>query len=504
MSEYLKFEKICMEFPGVKALSDMSFGVNKGEIVAFLGENGAGKSTLLKILNGDYRHTSGKIYIDGKEVVFHSPNEAIKAGVSVIYQERQLAPYLSVAENIFMGNPPTKNGFIDFKELNKKAQEIIDEFGLPIAPETPVKKISVAFQQMVEIMKAYNRKADILCFDEPTAPLTDSEIVILFQIINKLKAQGKAIIYVSHRMNEMFELTDRVVVFKDGKLMGVEKTKEVTEAKLIKMMVGRDIGDVFNDLKRNETIGDVILEMKNVSTEYIKNINLQVRAGEIVGFSGLAGAGRTEVARAIFGADPIVSGEMMLKGERYAPKSPRDAMNRHIALCPEDRKLEGLSLILTVRENSSLAILGNLCKAGFVNFGHERGFTEKAVKEFNIKTPSIEQKVLNLSGGNQQKIVLARWMAMNPQLIIFDEPTKGIDVGAKSEIYQMICEAARKGVAVIMISSELPEVIGISDRIMVMKDGGIKAEIPRSEATEQLILSYAMLDENRNEKEAAI
>lgn len=502
MSEYLKFEKICMEFPGVKALDDMSFGVNKGEIVAFLGENGAGKSTLLKILNGDYHHTSGKVYIDGKEVEFHSPNEAIKAGISVIYQERQLAPYLSVAENIFMGNPPTKNGFIDFKELNKKAKEIIDEFGLPIAPETPVKKISVAFQQMVEIMKAYNRKADIICFDEPTAPLTDSEIVILFQIINKLKAQGKAIIYVSHRMNEIFEITDRVVVFKDGKLMGVENTGDVTEAQLIKMMVGRDIGDVFNDLKRNDKIGDVVLEMKNVSNSYIKDISLQVKAGEIVGFSGLAGAGRTEVARAIFGADPITSGEITLKDKPYKPKSPRDAMNRGIALCPEDRKLEGLSLILTVRENSSLAVLGNLCKVGFVNFKQERDFTSKAIKEFNIKTPTMEQKVINLSGGNQQKIVLARWMAMNPQLIIFDEPTKGIDVGAKSEIYHMICEAARKGVAVIMISSELPEIIGISDRILVMKDGRIKADIPRKDATEQLILSYAMLDENK--KEAAI
>ncbi|RPF47279.1 ribose transport system ATP-binding protein/L-arabinose transport system ATP-binding protein [Hydrogenoanaerobacterium saccharovorans] len=504
MSEYLKFEKICMEFPGVKALDDMSFGVNKGEIVAFLGENGAGKSTLLKILNGDYHHTSGKVYIDGKEVEFHSPNEAIKAGISVIYQERQLAPYLSVAENIFMGNPPTKNGFIDFKELNKKAKEIIDEFGLPITPETPVKKISVAFQQMVEIMKAYNRKADIICFDEPTAPLTDSEIVILFQIINKLKAQGKAIIYVSHRMNEIFEITDRVVVFKDGKLMGVENTGDVTEAQLIKMMVGRDIGDVFNDLKRNDKIGDVVLEMKNVSNSSIKDISLQVKAGEIVGFSGLAGAGRTEVARAIFGADPITSGEITLKGKPYHPKSPRDAMDRGIALCPEDRKLEGLSLILTVRENSSLAILGNLCKAGFVNFKQERDFTSKAIKEFNIKTPTMEQKVNNLSGGNQQKIVLARWMAMNPQLIIFDEPTKGIDVGAKSEIYHMICEAARKGVAVIMISSELPEVIGISDRILVMKDGKIKADIPRKDATEQLILSYAMLDEKENEKEAAV
>lgn len=495
VKQYLQFEKICMEFPGVKALDDMSFGVDKGEIVAFLGENGAGKSTLLKILNGDYRHTGGRIFINDKEAAFHSPNEAIRAGVSVIYQERQLAPYLTVAENIFMGNAPTKRGFVDFRELNRRAQEIIDEFGLPISPETPVKKISVAFQQMVEIMKAYSRRADIICFDEPTAPLTDSEIVILFEIIKKLKAQGKAIIYVSHRMNEIFRLTDRVVVFKDGRLMGVEKTAEVNEGQLIKMMVGRDIGDVFNDLKRNDVIGDVVLEVKNVSTDYIHNISFAVRSGEIVGFSGLAGAGRTEVARAIFGADTIKSGTMELDGKPYAPRSPRDAMNKLIALCPEDRKLEGLSLILTVRENSSLAILDRLCRGGFINFKEEREFTNGAIKEFNIKTPSMEQKVFNLSGGNQQKIVLARWMAMNPRLIIFDEPTKGIDVGAKSEIYAMICEAARNGVAVIMVSSELPEIIGISDRILVMKDGRIKADIPRTEATEPKILSYAMLDD---------
>ncbi|WP_343277365.1 sugar ABC transporter ATP-binding protein, partial [Ligaoa zhengdingensis] len=410
---------------------------------------------------------------------------------------------LSVAENIFMGNPITRGGFINFKELNARAQAIIDEFGLPIRPETPVRRISVAYQQMVEIMKAYNRKADIICFDEPTAPLTDAEITILFNIIRKLKSEGKAIIYVSHRMKEIFELTDRVVVFKDGKLMGVKETSQTSEPELIKMMVGRDIGDVFNTLPRNDKIGDVVLELNNVSTEYVHDINLQVCAGEIVGFSGLAGAGRTETARAIFGADPLTAGSMTLEGKPYHPKSPRQAMDAGVALCPEDRKLEGLSLILTVRENTSQAILGDLCRMGFVNFHKEREFTAQSIKDFNVKTPSMEQKVINLSGGNQQKVVLARWMAMNPKLIIFDEPTKGIDVGAKSEIYHMICEAAKRGVAVIMISSELTEVIGISDRILVMKDGYITADIPRAEATEPKILSYAMLDKKKNQEEVA-
>ena len=501
MSEYLRFEKISMEFPGVKALEDISFGVNKGEIVAFLGENGAGKSTLLKILNGDYHQTSGEIFIDDKEVEFNSPNEAIKAGISVIYQERQLAPYLSVAENIFMGNPPVKGGFIDFKDLNKKAKVIIDEFDLPIEPDEQVRNISVAYQQMVEIMKAYNRKSRIICFDEPTASLTDSEIKILFKIIKKLKNEGKVVIYVSHRINEIFELTDRVVVLKDGKLMDIKNTGETNAKELIKLMVGRDLGDVFDSLSRNKKIGPTVLELKGVNTRYLEDINFQIHAGEVVGLAGLVGAGRTEIARVIFGIDPIKSGSMVLDGKPYVPKSPRQAMNRGVALCPEDRKMEGLALIRSVRENTSLAILGSLCKAGFVDSKREFSFTKKAIKNFNIKTPHMEQEVINLSGGNQQKVILARWMSMNPKLIILDEPTKGIDVGAKSEIYDMICEVAKQGVAVIMISSELPEIIGISDRILVLKDGRIKANILRKEATEQNILSFAMIDDHKSAEE---
>ncbi len=503
MSDFLEFKNISMEFPGVKALDDISLGVNKGEVIAFLGENGAGKSTLLKILNGDYQHTSGNILIDGQEVHFHTPNEAIKAGISVIYQERQLAPYLSVAENIFMGNLPISKGFINYRELNQKAQAIIDEFGLSIKPETQVRNISVAYQQMVEIMKAYNRKADIVCFDEPTAPLTDAEINILFNIIRRLKEQGKAIIYVSHRMNEIFRITDRVVVMKDGRLMKVLNTAETNENELIQLMVGRALGDVFNTLERNKNFGEVVLSLQDVSTEKVHHINLDIHAGEIVGMSGLVGAGRSELAEAIFGVDRLVGGKMLLDGKPYRPKNTRQAMNAGVALCPEDRKTQGLSLIRSVRENTSLGILQELSqKVGFVDLRQEHQFVTKAIDEFNIKTPGMEQKVINLSGGNQQKIVLARWMATNPKLIIFDEPTKGIDVGAKAEIYMQICAAARQGVAVIMISSELTEVIGLSDRIAVLKDGEIKKILPRSEATEERILSYAMLDEDKKKTEA--
>ncbi len=500
MSAYLTFENISMEFPGVKALDQMSFSADKGEVVAFLGENGAGKSTLLKILNGDYHPTKGRVRIGGREVSFSSPNDAIAAGVSVIYQERQLASFLSIAENIFIGNMPKKGILIDFGELNRKAKAIIEEFGLSVSPAERVKDISVAYQQMVEIMKAYSRNADIICFDEPTAPLTDAEISILFRIIRKLKKMNKVIIYVSHRMNELFQIADRVIVFKDGKFVADKKMTETDEPELIRLMVGRDLGDVFQSLKRNKKQGEVVLEMNRVTTDRIKEVSLQVHAGEILGLSGLAGAGRTETARAVFGADPMVSGEMFLDGQAYRPKSPRDAMDHGIALCPEDRKLEGLALIRSVKENIDVSILNRLTRAGFVDEKKEAEFIRQSIEDFSIKTPSPEQKTLYLSGGNQQKIILARWLAIRPKLVIFDEPTKGIDVGAKAEIYQMICDTAGSGAAVILISSELPEVIGLSDRILVMKEGRVRGEILQKDATEALVLSYAMMSEMEKEE----
>lgn len=494
MSSFLEFRDISIEFPGVKALDSISFGVNKGEIAAFLGENGAGKSTLLKILNGDYQQTGGEIFLDGKKVSFATPNEAIHAGVSVIYQERQLAQFMTVAENIFMGRLPTSNGFVNYRRLNTEAKKIIDEFGIQIEPDTPVKNISVAFQQMVEIMKAYSRSADVYCFDEPTAPLTDSEIAVLFKIIKKLRDEGKAVVYVSHRMSEIFELTDRVVVFKDGRLMAVKDTDKTDTKELINLMVGRDLGDVFESLERNADPGDVVLELDGVCTEKLRGVSMNIRAGEIVGLSGLAGAGRTEVARAIFGADYVKSGRMTMDGKPYAPKTPKHAMRDGVALAPEDRKLEGLALIRSVRENLTLAVMDSLTKFGFVQRSKESEVVDKAIRDFDIRTPTPEQRMVNLSGGNQQKVILARWMSMTPSVLLLDEPTKGIDVGAKSEIYSMICDAARKGVAVLFISSEMSEIIGLCDRVYVLKDGEVTAEIVRSEATEQRILAYAMLE----------
>jgi len=483
-----------MEFPGVKALENMSFCVRGGEIVALLGENGAGKSTLLKILNGDYHHTHGQYFIDGEEKNFRSPYEAIQAGVSIIYQERQIVPYLSVAENVFMGKLPKKNGLVDFKRLNKETQKIIDEFKLPLSPTDRVANLSIAHQQMVEIMKAYNRNLKIIAFDEPTASLSEREISVLFDIILKLKKRGIIILYVSHRLKEIFQITDKVVVFKDGKFVAMKNTQDTNEKELIKLMVGRELVDIFNELPRSESFSETALEVSNLTNKHIKNISFKLNCGEILGISGLVGSGRTELVRAIFGADRLISGEIKLCGRKVQIKAPGDAIKLGIALCPEDRKTQGLVLIRTVKENLSMANLKLINKFFFINFRKEKEFSEKCVESFAIKTPSVNQQVIKLSGGNQQKIILARWLASKPKVLILDEPTKGIDVGAKSEIYKLVCDIARKGIGVIVISSELPEIIGLCDRILVMNNGRITGEIDRANATEEKILEYALLD----------
>lgn len=494
MQSKLEFKNICMEFPGVKALDDMSFTAHGGEVVALLGENGAGKSTLLKILNGDYQHTSGEYFLDGIEKNYQNPHEAIKDGISIIYQERQIAPYLTIAENVFMGKlPHLKTGLIDFKKLNNDTQKVIDEFKLPLKPTQKVLNLSIAHQQMVEIMKAYNRNLRVIAFDEPTASLSDKEIGTLFEIISDLKERGIIILYVSHRLKEIFQISDKVVVFKDGKFVSMKDTKETNDKELVKLMVGRDLGDIFNNLERNEELGEVILEGKNLTNRHLKNVSFELRKGEILGFAGLVGAGRTELVRTIFGADQIQSGEIIFEGKKMQLKSPGDAINAGIALCPEDRKTQGLVLIRTVKENFSLSILKLFTKFSFINFSKEKELCEKGILDFAIKTPSMNQHVLKLSGGNQQKIILARWLASNPKVLILDEPTKGIDVGAKSEIYKLICNIAKRGIGVIVISSELPEVIGLCDRIMIMNHGKVTGEITREEASEEKILGYAML-----------
>lgn len=494
---YLEFKDISKSFPGVKALDGVSFYAESGKVLALMGENGAGKSTLLKAMSGDHKPDTGSIILDGEEMHFASPNDAIKKGISVIYQERQLMPAMSVAENIFSGDlPANKLGIVNWKKLRKEAQALINKFGLPIDPDTPVGALPTAYQQMVEIMKAYRRDSRVIAFDEPTASLAEAEISILFQLIEQLKKDGKIVIYISHRMAEIFQISDDIVVLKDGKTVGAMKTSETTEADLIKAMVGRDIGDTYSNLSRNDKIGDVVLEVNDLVGYAIKNVSFKLHRGEVLGFAGLVGAGRTEVVRAIFGADPVLSGEIKLDGKVVKFKSPKDAIEAGIALCPEDRKDQGLVLWRSIKDNVSMPVLKKVRKGLFIDEAVRVDLANKAVAQYSIKTPSINKIVVELSGGNQQKVILGRWTSekMDTKILILDEPTKGIDVGTKAEIYQIVCDFAKQGKGVIFISSELTEVINVSDRILVMRNGEITGQLKREEATEENVLALAMLD----------
>ena len=497
MGNTLEFRNITKYFPGVKALDNVSFIANSGEVLAFLGENGAGKSTLLKTLNGDYQPTSGQYLINGEEVHFHNPHEAIEAGVSIIYQERQLLMELSVAENIYLGRMPANfMGVIDTRQANRMAQKIIDEFGIPIKATDKVKDLSVAYQQLVEIMKACSREnLRVICFDEPSASLSDSEIEALFAIIRKLKAEDKIIIYVTHRMSEIFEITDKVAIFKDGRYVDTVETDKVDEAQLIRMMVGRDLGDIYSSLDRDKQIGAVLLDVRGISSDYVENVSFKLHAGEVLGFSGLVGAGRTETMRAIIGADRQTGGEVYLAGEKITCHSPHDAMRHGIVLVPEDRKMQGILANMDVKNNINISLLDQHAnRFGVIDTKAEDEAARKGIEDFRIRTPNAEKKIVELSGGNQQKCIVARWMSTNPRVLILDEPTKGIDVGAKSEFYQMICQFAKQGLGVILVSSELPEVIGLSDRIIVMRGRRIVGEAMREDATEDRLLALGMTE----------
>ncbi|NLV49678.1 MAG: sugar ABC transporter ATP-binding protein [Clostridiales bacterium] len=497
MAKSLEFKGISKSYPGVRALNDISFTAQGGRVLALLGENGAGKSTLLKILSGDQKADEGEILLNGEPVSFHDPQAAINAGISVIYQERQLMPSMSVMENLYVGSlPKTKLGLYDKRKLYNNAKELIDRFNIDIDPVQLVGRLSVAYQQMVEIMKAVKRNSDIIAFDEPTAPLTDTEIKILFDIIKKLKDEGKVIIYVSHRLAEIFQITDSIVVLKDGHYVTSLETAQTNETELIKAMVGRDIGDTYNNLSRNTDFGDVVLDVRNLKTPYVHDISFQVRKGEIVGLAGLIGSGRTEVARALFGADPVTGGEIYLDGEKVSFKSPREAIDKGVALCPEDRKEEGLVMQRSIKDNIAMPVVDRVSKGLLIDPDAIRALAEKAVDKYSIKTPSIEKISSELSGGNQQKVILGRWTSekMETKVLILDEPTKGIDVGTKAEIYQTICDLAKQGIAVVLISSELTEVINLSDTILTMHNGHITGCLTRQEATEEKVLALAMLE----------
>ena len=487
----LEVRGITKLFPGVRALDKVHLELREGEVVCLVGENGAGKSTLIKILSGVYTPDEGEIILNGQQVHFKGPLDAIKAGFSVVYQEHKLMKNLSVAENIYFGRFPMKaGGFVDFRKLNQNTQRILDDLGMHIKPTARVETLNSSQSQMVEIAKAYSVGARIMILDEPSASITDSELLKLFEIINKLKKQGKSFIYISHRLKELFEIGDRVVVFKDGHYVGQEDIGNVTVDKLVSMMVGRDIGKVYRP--KDRPVGQEVLRVEGLCNDVVTDCSFTVRAGEIVGFAGLVGSGRSELMESLFGYRRKSAGTITIGGRQVEIKKPKDAIRSGLGFVTEDRKTTGLILNKSVGFNTSFAILDKLSRLGFVDRKEEAKLVDQSIQQLSVKTPSPKQEAGNLSGGNQQKVILSKWLLAQPQLLICDEPTKGIDVGTKQEFYNILDDLARQGKAIIVVSSELPEVIGLSNRIYVMSGGRIVKELAESEMDEETIASYSM------------
>ncbi|MDR1611668.1 MAG: L-arabinose ABC transporter ATP-binding protein AraG [Planctomycetota bacterium] len=494
----MEFVHISKQFPGVLALDDIDFGVPEGSVRALVGENGAGKSTLLKILSGAHPPTSGHIRIADKNVVFENTADAIDAGVAVIYQELQLVPELSIAENIYLGHLPAGPLFIDYARLWENAVESMHTVGLgDVSPKVRVGRLSIGQRQMVEIAKALTRNAGIIAFDEPTSSLSSRETDVLFGIIRKLREQRKTIFYVSHRLEEIFEICDSVTVFRDGRHVSTRRGMEgLTRDMIVKDMVGREIVDIYHYQPR--PLGEVALKVENVTGPGLNApVSFEVRKGEIVGCFGLVGAGRTELMRVLFGVAPRASGSVELFGLPVDIKAPADAIQAGIMLCPEDRKKEGVIPVLSIQENTNISARRHHLRMGFLDQRWEYDNVMDKIRALSIKTPSQRQLAKNLSGGNQQKVVLARWLAEKIKVILLDEPTRGIDVGAKSEIYDIIYRLAGEGIAVVSVSSELPEVLGVSDRILVFSEGELVADVPRAEASQEKILSLALPQESK-------
>jgi ABC-type sugar transport system ATPase subunit len=498
-------ERIVKEFPGVRALENVNFEARSGELLALMGENGAGKSTLMKVLSGvwPYPTYQGDIFINGETKRFRNTREAEESGVAIIYQELNLIPELTVAENIFLDRQPTNSiGAIDWRKLNSDAQDLLDELGIKdFKPTDQVKSITVGKQQMVEIAKALSKRASILVLDEPTSALTEKEVTDLFRIIRKLKQDGVCMCYISHKMEEIKQIADRVVVLRDGRTIGdVTAIADITLDQIIARMVGRDIKDMFPKSERKR--GEKILEIKNLQVDHsylpgekkVKNASFSAYRGEILGISGLMGAGRTELVSGLFGAFPgATHGEVFIDGKKVDIRSPRDAIDHGMALLTEDRKALGLFLGESISFNTTISSLQTISSQllGVINAGKERTLVEKYVEQLGIKTPSVETIIGTLSGGNQQKVILGKWLNASPKIFILDEPTRGIDIGAKVEIYKLLNQLAEEGVAIIIVSSELPEVLGMSDRILVMSEGAIVSEFTRDKATREAIMEFA-------------
>jgi L-arabinose transport system ATP-binding protein len=492
----VRIEGIGKRFAGVQALREVSLDLPAGQVTALIGENGAGKSTLIKILNGDYRPDTGAILRDGTPLELHSPADARAGGIRVIQQEPEIIPHVSVAENVYVGALPRRAGrLLDRAALRARMRADLDRLGFArmLDPDARGADLSPAQRQLVEILRALTTEAKVIAFDEPTSSLSEHEVEALFTLIRRLRADGLAVVYVSHRMKEIFQLADRVAVLRDGALVGVRPAATTTEGEIVRMMVGRDLTTMFT----REHVGtdEVVLDVRVVSTDDVRDVSLQVHAGEVVALAGLVGAGRSELAAALAGDVPIRSGEVRVRGHAHRLRQPRDAIQGGIGYAPEERKAQALFLSRSVRDNVSIATLGGLRRMRIVRRAEERRLAKEYVERLRIRTPSIEHEIRRLSGGNQQKVVLARWLARRPQVIILDEPTRGIDVGAKAEIYAIIAELARDGVAVLFISSELPEVLGLADRVVVMQGGRVTGELSRDEASEEAVLALAMADD---------
>jgi len=495
----LEMKNIVKEFPGVRALDGINYDIKKGEVLGLVGENGAGKSTLMKILSGVYTDYEGDIILRGKKVRFKGTKDAEAAGIAIIHQELNLVPGLSVQDNVFLGSfPVTKAGLIDYKKVTAETEKLLKRFNLDVSPKDPIKNLSIGKQQMIEIAKAVSKSAEILIFDEPTSALTDQEADYLFEMIGSLKKGGVSIVYISHRMEEIFKLTDRISVLRDGSSVGTWNTAEIDNAFLVRQMVGRDIAEIYPQI--THLPGEVVLKVENYTVNHplrpgekiVQGVNFELRKGEIFGISGLMGSGRTEVVESIFGAFPAdCSGNVYLDGRKVDITSPRDAINHGIGLVTEDRKKLGLVLMLSVAKNLTLAINDRIKGFLFINEKKGSGIVRKYIDYLRIKTPDPDFIVNNLSGGNQQKVIIGKWLSTAPKILILDEPTRGIDIGSKSEIYQIIKKLAEEGVSIIMVSSELPEVLKLSHRIMVMHDGLVQAIIPAAEATQEKIMHYA-------------
>jgi ribose transport system ATP-binding protein len=482
---------ITKKFPGVLALDNVSLNIERGKILALVGENGAGKTTLMKVLSGVFKMDSGEIKLDGKKIKIANPLASQNHGISIIYQDLNLMLNMDIAENIFIGREQRAGFYIKKTKMHEDAKELLEKVGLDLSTKTLVKDLSTAQKQMVEVAKALSFKARVIIMDEPTSSLTESETKILFKIIKALKKNNVAVVFISHRLNEIFEIADEVAVLRDGQMVGSLKKEEMTNDTIIRMMVGRELKDIYAKLPVK--IGETILEVKNLGTKgFLKDINFTLKKGEILGFSGLVGAGRSEVMRAVFGIDKKETGEIFIDGKETEIQSTVDSLKNGIGFLPEDRKEQGLILGMEVKENITLAALNLLSKMKIIDKKKEVNVALSYINKLSIKTPSVEHKISSLSGGNQQKVVVAKWIATEPKILILDEPTRGIDVGAKKEIHLLMSKLAQQGVAIIMISSELPEILGMSDRIVVMHEGRIKGELSIKEASQLKIMDIAI------------